>query len=138
MQIDPYHNGTILPFKFRRQSNVMSFLCKVKKAYVIPTVACITFVVGSISIVLPFLPLGWALYGITALILMPYLPPLKRFYMWLAAKDRTGIATKIGLKIAVLYRWSEKTDLSREILGTVNEVEQNQKQSKGQKKSPEA
>lgn len=74
---------------------------------------------------LPFLPFGWALYGITALILMPYIKPLKKVFLWIAEKDGTGTAIKLGYKIAVLYRWSEKTDLSRDIVEAVNEAEEN-------------
>lgn len=115
----------------------IGFLCTVKKAYIMPALACLTFLLGSVCIMLPFLPFGWALYGVTALILMPYLPPLRKFYIWLAAKDQTGTATKIGYKIAVLYRWSEKTELARKVVDTLNEAEDNGKAETSKKKSPD-
>lgn len=101
-----------------------------KKAYVIPILAVITFVLGTASLMLPFLPFGWALYALTALILMPYLKPLRKVFMWIAEKDSTGTAIKVGYKIAALYRWSEKTKLAREVSDTVREAEKNDKTKK--------
>lgn len=104
-----------------------------KKAYVIPLIAIITFVLGSVSIMLPFLPFGWALYALTALVLMPYFKPLRKFFMWVAEKDNTGFAVKVGYKIAALYRWSEKTKLAREVSDTVREAEKNGEDKKAEK-----
>lgn len=94
-----------------------------KKAYVIPILAVITFVLGTASLMLPFLPFGWALYALTALILMPYLKPLRKVFMWIAEKDSSGTAIKVGYKIAALYRWSEKTEIARDVSKTVEEAE---------------
>ncbi len=104
-----------------------------KKAYVIPILAVITFVLGTASLMLPFLPFGWALYALTALILMPYLKPLRKVFMWIAEKDSTGTAIKVGYKIAALYRWSEKTKLAREVSDTVREAEKNGEDKEAEK-----
>ncbi len=100
-----------------------AYLCGVKKAYIMPLVALGTFLIGTVAIFFPFLPFGWALYAVTALILAPYLRPLRRFFLWLAKKDKSGRVNKIGFRIAVLYRWSERTDLARKILTALQESE---------------
>lgn len=95
------------------------------RAYVIPLLAILTFVLGSVSVMLPFLPFGWALYALTALILMPYIKPLRKVFMWVADKDGSGTVVKIGYKIVGLYRWSYKADLAREVSQTVQKAEEN-------------
>lgn len=106
-----------------------------KKAYVIPMLAVITFVLGTASLMLPFLPFGWALYALTALILMPYLKPLRKVFMWIAEKDSSGTAIKVGYKIAALYRWSEKTEMARDVSKTVEEAEKNGKERQAEKEA---
>ncbi len=64
---------------------------------------------------LPFLPFGWGLYGATALILMPYFPFLQKAYKWMASKDGTGTALKVGEKVAELYKWADKGRFARKI-----------------------
>jgi hypothetical protein len=94
------------------------------KAFVIPLIAILTFAIGTACLMLPFLPFGWALYALTALILMPYIKPLRKVFMWVADKDRTDTVVKIGYKIAALYRWSNKTKLANEVIATVKEAEE--------------
>jgi hypothetical protein len=96
-----------------------------KKAYLIPVIAVITFAIGTVCMMLPFLPFGWALYALTTLILMPYFKPLSKVFMWVANKDKTNTVVKIGHKIAALYRWTHQYKIAREVDETVKEAEEN-------------
>lgn len=95
-----------------------------KKNRIIPLIAALTFTLGTVSMALPFLPFGWALYGATALLLMPYFPFLQRAYKWMATKDRSGTALRIGEKIAVLYKWANKEDIAEEIQKVSDDAKQ--------------
>lgn len=54
----------------------------------------------------PFLPFGWFLIFVTALLLLPYVKLFEKAFQWLAQRDKTGIARKAGIKVAELYRWA--------------------------------
>lgn len=95
----------------------------VKKTYIIPLIATFTFALGTVAMALPFLPFGWALYGATVLILMPYFPFLQKAYKWMASKDGTGTALKAGEKVAELYRWADKEHVAQEIKDVNDEAD---------------
>jgi len=75
------------------------------KRYIVPIIAVITFAVGSVAMVLPFLPLGWFLYIVTALILLPYFRGIEKIFRKLAENDRSNITHKAVDRVARLYRW---------------------------------
>lgn len=106
------------------------------RAYAIPFIAMLTFVLGTVSLMLPFLPFGWALYALTALLLIPYIKPLRKVFKWVAEKDSSGTAVKVGYKIAALYRWSHKSKLADEVTATVKEAEENNNKKECEKEAP--
>jgi hypothetical protein len=91
------------------------FELALNKKYIIPIIAFLAFAVGTAAMVLPFLPFGWFLYGFTALILIPYFPPIERIFLWIVEKDNTGLARKAGQKVAALYRWAGDFRNAREV-----------------------
>lgn len=78
-----------------------------KRKNIIPIIAFLTFAAGTVSIMLPFLPLGWFLYAVTALLLIPYFKPIQRAFEWIATKDRTGFTKRACLFTAKIYRWAK-------------------------------
>jgi hypothetical protein len=95
----------------------------VKRTYVIPLIALLTFILGTASIMLPFLPFGWALYAVTALILLPYFKPLRKFFTWIVSKDNSGIALKVGLRVAKLYAWAGDFKKEQQVNDAVQDAE---------------
>jgi hypothetical protein len=83
-----------------------SYLAKVKK-YIIPAIAILTFIAGLVSLMLPFLPFGWLLLAVSALLVVPYFEVMQRFIAWLSQKDTTGIVEKAGAQASKLYRWAD-------------------------------
>ncbi len=93
------------------------------KKYIIPIIAFFTFIGGLISLALPFLPFGWFLIFVTALLLLPYVKPFEKAFRWLARKDKTGIAQKAGTKVAELYRWAGDDKSANRITKVTEESE---------------
>jgi hypothetical protein len=79
---------------------------KVLKKLMIPAVAVLILIAGLVFMLIPFIPLGWPLVGIAALLLSPYLKFMRKFISWLAKKDRTGFLRKAGKKAERLYKWA--------------------------------
>ncbi|MCZ4407453.1 hypothetical protein O3Q51_01435 [Cryomorphaceae bacterium 1068] len=77
------------------------------RKYVIPIIATLCFAVGTVSILLPFLPLGWFLYAVTALLLIPYFSPFQKGFEWMAERDETGFTKKACDFTATIYRWAK-------------------------------
>ncbi len=77
------------------------------RKYLIPILAILTFIGGTVSIVLPFLPLGWFLYAVTILLLIPYFKPFQDGFKWLAKRDRTGFTHRASRFTADIYRWAQ-------------------------------
>lgn len=100
-----------------------------KKTYIIPLIAFLTFAVGTGAMVLPFLPFGWFLYAVTALLLLPYFPPMEKFFRWLIRKDNSGTAKKAGDKVADLYRWAGDYQHAEELEEFSEEEEEKKKES---------
>jgi|SRR5690554_4853593 len=78
---------------------------RIKRQFIIPLIATGTFIFGLICMFLPFLPFGWLLMFMTALILTPYFKPMKKFLAWIIKKDKTGLFEKARRKVKDLYYW---------------------------------
>ncbi len=65
--------------------------------------------------ILPFLPFGWLLWGVTALLVVPYFQRAKNTFSWISNKDSTGFISKIAVKIADLYRWADDAEKANEV-----------------------
>jgi|SRR5690554_4827461 len=93
---------------------------RIKQSYIIPLIATGTFILGIICLFLPFLPFGWLLMFMTALLITPYFSPIKKLLTWIIEKDKTGTFDKARKKVANLYHWvgdkkgaAEMNDLSK-------------------------
>lgn len=86
-----------------------------KKKFIIPLIATVTFALGTAAMLLPFLPFGWILYGATVLLLVPYFGFLQSAFKWIASKDNSKTVLKISNKIVELYTWAEQNDKAEEI-----------------------
>lgn len=80
-----------------------------KKTFIIPLIATGTFIFGMICLFLPFLPFGWLLLFMTALLLTPYFKPVEKLLKWLIRKDKSGTFDKARSKVASLYHWAGDT-----------------------------
>ena len=84
------------------------------RKYIIPFIACLTFLLGSIAIMVPFIPLGWFLYVVTVLLLIPYFKIFQRGFEWISRRDKTGFTKRALRFTAKIYRWArdhENADL---------------------------
>ena len=81
-----------------------------KRKHLIPILAFLTFVGGTVAIVLPFLPIGWFLYAVTVLLLIPYFKPFQDGFKWLAERDTTGFTKRASHFTADIYRWAKDPD----------------------------
>jgi len=79
----------------------------VNRKYLIPIIASLTFLFGTVFITLPFIPLGWLLYAVTALLLIPYFKPVQRAFEWMARRDKTGFTKRACHYAAKIYRWAK-------------------------------
>lgn len=86
-----------------------------KKTLIIPLIATGTFILGMICLFLPFLPFGWLLLFMTAMLLTPYFKPVEKLLKWLIKKDKTGIFEKARSKVARLYKWVGDTKRAKEM-----------------------
>ena len=86
-----------------------------KRIYIIPLIATGTFILGLICLLLPFLPFGWLLIFMTALLLTPYFKPMKKLLIWLIKRDQSGIFDKARKKVAELYHWAGDTARAKEM-----------------------
>lgn len=77
-----------------------------KKKFIIPLIASGAFIVGLICLMVPFLPFGWFLMFVTALLLTPYFKPVEKLLKWLIKKDKTGLFNKARQRVARLYHWA--------------------------------
>ncbi|CAN5329253.1 hypothetical protein BH23BAC3_BH23BAC3_23210 [soil metagenome] len=77
--------------------------------------AVVSFIFGSISMLLPFLPFGWPLLGVSALLVVPYFQRAKNAFGWISEKDSTGLTSTIAVKIADLYRWADDEEKANEV-----------------------
>lgn len=87
----------------------------VNKKYIVPVLAAVSFILGSISMILPFLPFGWFLWGVSALLVVPYFQRAKNAFGWISEKDSTGFISTVAVKIADLYRWAEDDEKAKEV-----------------------
>lgn len=101
---------------------------RIKRTYIIPLIATGTFLLGLACLLLPFLPFGWFLLIMTALILTPYFKPMKKLLSWIIEKDKTGMFEKARKKVAELYHWAGDDKKAREM----NEFS-NKSETKGSK-----
>lgn len=86
-----------------------------KKTFIIPLIATGTFILGMICLILPFLPFGWLLLIMTALLLTPYFKPVEKLLKWFIKKDKTGIFDKARSKVARLYHWAGDSKRAKEM-----------------------
>lgn len=88
---------------------------KFKKKYIIPIIAGITFIIGLACMLIPFLPFGWLLMAMTALLIFPYFEFMRKFLGWLLKKDKTGIIKKAAEKVNELYTWAGEKKRAKQI-----------------------
>lgn len=86
-----------------------------KRTYIMPLIATGTFIVGLICLMIPFLPFGWLLLFMTALLLTPYFKPMEKLMTWLIKKDKSGTFEKARKKVAELYHWAGDTARAKEM-----------------------
>lgn len=86
-----------------------------KKTFIIPLIATGTFILGMACLFLPFLPFGWLLLFMTALLLTPYFKPVEKLLKWLIQKDKTGTFNKARAKVARLYQWAGDTERAHQM-----------------------
>ncbi len=86
-----------------------------KRTYIIPLIASGTFILGLVCLVLPFLPFGWLLLFMTALLLVPYIKAMKKLLSWLIKWDKSGTFDKARKKVAELYHWAGDTERAKEM-----------------------
>ncbi len=86
-----------------------------KRRWIIPILAFLSFVVGIAALFIPFLPFGWLFCFVTILLLLPYFKVFKTVVRWLAKHDKTGIIPKACQITANLYRWAKLEQYAREI-----------------------
>lgn len=65
--------------------------------------------------ILPFLPFGWLLWGVSALLVVPYFQHAKNAFGWISEKDSTGSISTIAVKIADLYRWADEEEKADQV-----------------------
>jgi hypothetical protein len=76
------------------------------KKLIIPAIATVIFIIGLVFLLLPFIPLGWLMITLSALLLSPYIKVMRRFIGWLSTLDKTGFVKKAGEKASHLYAWA--------------------------------
>ena len=86
-----------------------------KKTLIIPLIATGTFILGMICLFIPFLPFGWLLMFMTALLLTPYFKPVKKLLKWIIKRDKTGIFDRARSKVARLYKWAGDSKRAKEM-----------------------
>jgi uncharacterized Tic20 family protein len=91
-----------------------------RKKHLIPVLAGIAFIIGIISLLLPFLPIGWLMIGISLFILLPYLSPLRKLFIWASKKDDTKVVSRAGQKVVELYAWAHEYQKAAEVKRTVD------------------
>lgn len=72
-------------------------LFKFKNSRTVYGILCLLF--GLIFVMLPFIPLGWALLFAGAFLLARKIPLFRRFLEWLKRKDKKGTFKKVERKI---------------------------------------
>ncbi|WP_111610805.1 hypothetical protein [Algoriphagus yeomjeoni] len=87
----------------------------------IPTIATLIFIGGLISLLLPFVPLGWLLIALSSLLLAPYFKLMRKFIGWLAKIDKTGFVEKAGLKASKLYEWAGENQRAKKLETIIDE-----------------
>ncbi|MCH8557505.1 MAG: hypothetical protein LAT84_06785 [Balneolia bacterium] len=90
------------------------------KKYIIPVLAGFTFLLGLAALTLPFLPIGWPLMAITALLVMPYFKKAQKGFSWIADKDSSGLLLKGADAVIELYHWADEDKKADEIDDAVN------------------
>jgi len=100
------------------------------KKFIIPGIATIIFIAGLISMMLPFIPLGWILIALAALLLAPYLKSMRKFIGWLAKKDNSGLVKKAGKKAVHLYEWAGDNKRAQELERIIENDSKNNHYSK--------
>ncbi|REG79575.1 hypothetical protein [Algoriphagus antarcticus] len=99
------------------------------KKFIIPAIAFLIFVAGLISLMLPFIPLGWLLIALASLLMAPYFKFMRKFIGWLARKDTTGFVEKAGEKASDLYKWAGNRKRAEELEDIIKDNSQDSKSS---------
>ncbi|UZD22599.1 hypothetical protein PBT90_04090 [Algoriphagus halophytocola] len=100
------------------------------KKLVIPGIAFLIFIAGLAALMVPFIPVGWLLIALSALLLAPYLPIVRKFIGWLSKLDKTGFIEKAGEKAAKLYYWANDTKRAKKLETILEENKPDNKPSK--------
>ncbi|MFC5625680.1 hypothetical protein [Algoriphagus winogradskyi] len=87
----------------------------------IPTIAALIFIGGLVSLLLPFIPLGWLLIALSSLLMAPYFKVMRKFIGWLATIDKTGFVEKAGEKASHLYEWAGDPKRAEELKTIIEE-----------------
>lgn len=87
----------------------------------IPTIAALIFIGGLVSLLLPFVPLGWLLIALSSLLMAPYFKVMRKFIGWLAKIDKTGFVEKAGEKASHLYEWAGDTKRAEKLEAIIEE-----------------
>ncbi|MEB2786130.1 hypothetical protein [Algoriphagus persicinus] len=103
------------------------------KKFIIPTIATLIFIAGIVSLLLPFVPLGWLLIVLASLLMSPYFKFMRKFIGWLAKKDKTGFVEKAGEKASKLYEWAGDHKRADKLDIIIDENSQNSENSKEEK-----
>ncbi|WPR76112.1 hypothetical protein [Algoriphagus sp. NG3] len=103
------------------------------KKYIIPAIAFLIFIAGLVCMVVPFIPLGWLLIALAALLMSPYIKFMRKFIGWLAKKDSTGIVEKAGEKASKLYEWAGDHKRAEKLETIIEEKSENAEDSKNTK-----
>lgn len=94
------------------------------KKIIIPAIAILIFIAGLVSLVLPFVPLGWLLIALASLLMAPYFKFMRKFIGWLAKKDTTGFVRQAGEKASKLYKWAGDQQRAEKLKALIKENDQ--------------
>jgi hypothetical protein len=93
----------------------MPFKLTPKQAsYIRPVLGSIVLIIGLVSMVLPFLPLGYIFTLGGIFILSPYIPYLKKLISYLEKRDKKGRVKKANQKFSEIEEMAEQKFSSNE------------------------
>ena len=95
------------------------------RKFIIPTISFFIFIAGLVCLAIPFIPIGWLLIALTALLMAPYLKFMRRFIGWLVKMDKSGFVEKAGEKAAKLYEWAGDTERGEKLESIIEENSKN-------------
>ncbi len=85
---------------------------------------------GLAALTVPFIPVGWLLIALSALLLAPYLRIFRKFIGWLSKKENTGFVKNASEKAAKIYRWANDPKRAKKLEAILEENKPAKKTSK--------